>query len=268
VLLAAGAVAVGLTGCEKIDARMALKQGNQYYLNEEYRRAIEQYHLGLAKDPSATFAWRSVGLSALALYKPGVRTPENDKYALTAIEAFQKYLKTNPKDAEKVKEYVITTMINSERYDEALVELKAQAVRSPNKPGLNGAIVTTLARQHRLPEAYEWARQHPDPEVLYSVGVSCWDRAYNDPRMDAEERAKVVELGLEATKRAIDLKRDYFEAMAYYNLLFREKAKLEPDPMKAQEWYVKADEWRDKAKALIEAQKKKDEAAAKTLGSA
>jgi tetratricopeptide (TPR) repeat protein len=266
--MAAGAVATGLTGCEKLDARMALKQGNQYYLNEEYRRAIEQYQIGLTKDPSATFAWRSVGLSALAMYKPGVKTPENDKYAVTAIEAFKKYLKTHPKDAEKVKEYVITTLINSERYDEALVELKAQAARTPNQPGLNGAIVTTFARQHRLPEAYEWARQHPDPELLYSVGVSCWDRAYNDPRMDAAERATVVDLGLEATKKAIDLRRDYFEAMAYYNLLFREKAKLEEDPLKAQEWYAKADQWRDKAKALIEVQKKKDEAAAKAQGAA
>jgi tetratricopeptide (TPR) repeat protein len=268
VLLAAGAAAAGLAGCEKLDARIALKQGNQYYLNEEYRRAIEQYQIGLAKDPSATFAWRSVGLSALALYKPGVKTAENDKYAATAIEAFGKYLKTRPKDAEKVKEYVVTTLINSERYDEALVELKAQAAHTPNKPGLNGAIVATFGRQHRLQEAYDWARQHPDAELFYSVGVSAWDRAYNDVLMDAEERGKVVDLGLESTKRAIDLRRDYFEAMAYYNLLFREKAKLEPDPMKAQEWYAKAQEWYNKAKVLIEAQKKKDEAAAKAPGAA
>ncbi len=56
-------------------------------------------------------------------------------------------------------------------------------------------------------------------------------------------RGKVVDTGLQAAQKAVTLKPDYFEAMAYYNLLFREKAKLELDPVKAQEWIAKAEEW-------------------------
>ncbi len=33
-------------------------------------------------------------------------------------------------------------------------------------------------------------------------------------------------MGLEATKKSLDLDPEFFDAMAYYNLLFREKAKL------------------------------------------
>jgi hypothetical protein len=51
--------------------------------------------------------------------------------------------------------------------------------------------------------------------------------------------------------------------MAYYNLLFREKAKLEFDEVKKAQWIAQADVWRERAKALIEAAKKKEEAAAK-----
>ena len=81
--------------------------------------------------------------------------------------------------------------------------------------------------------------------------------------LDATARGKVVDTGLAATKRSLDMKPDYFEAMAYYNLLFREKAKLELDPAKAQEWIAQAEEWTKKAIALREQQKARDAAAAK-----
>ena len=60
------------------------------------------------------------------------------------------------------------------------------------------------------------------------------------------------------------LKPDYFEAMAYYNLLYREKAKLEIDPVKAQEWIAKAEEWTKKAIAVRDAQKAREAAQKKT----
>lgn len=262
LLLLLAVCAPGLVGCQRIEARMKLKQGNQYYLNEDYRHALEEFQAGLKQDPSATFAWRSVALSAVAMYRPGVRTVDNDKYAEVALDAFRKYLKDYPKDA-KAREFLITTLISSERYDEALKELKDEAARNPNNAEINGAVVATYAKSGRLKEAYEWALKKPDATVLYSIGVSAWDKSYRDPMMDAASRGAVVDLGLDATKRAMDLKADHFEAMAYYNLLFREKAKLESDEAKKAQWIAQADLWRDRAKALIEAAKKKEEAAAK-----
>jgi hypothetical protein len=38
--------------------------------------------------------------------------------------------------------------------------------------------------------------------------------------------------------------------MVYYNLMLREKAKLETDAVKRAEYLAQADEWRDKASAL------------------
>lgn len=262
LLLVLAVCAPVLVGCQKIDARIKLKAGNQYYLNEDYKHALEEFQAGLKQDPTATFAWRSVALSGLAMYRPGVRTVENDKYAEIALDGFRKYLKDYPKDA-KAREFLITTLISSERYEDALKELKDEAARNPGNTEVNGAIVATYAKSGRLKEAYEWALRKPDPTVLYSIGVSAWDKAYRDPMMDSASRGAVVDMGLEATKRAIDMKADYFEAMAYYNLLFREKAKLELDETKKAQWIAQADVWRERAKALIEAAKKKEEAAAK-----
>src|SRR5215470_8451624 len=85
-----------LAGCQKLQARVELKKGNSHYQQEQYSVALIEYQKGLELDPSATFAWRSVGLSALALYRPGDDSPKNLEYARTAGEAFEKYLKDNP----------------------------------------------------------------------------------------------------------------------------------------------------------------------------
>jgi tetratricopeptide (TPR) repeat protein len=252
-----------LVGCQKIQARYELKQGNQFYLNENYRQALEQYDKGLALDPTATFAYRSKGLAAVALFRPGVKSAENDQYAELAVKSFRQYLEDYPTD-EKVREYMISTLMNAERHEDALKELRIEAARNPNKTGVNQAIVTTLAKAGRLDEAFQWATRpgaSPDPAVLYSIAVASWDKAYHDPMLDPVARGAVVDNGLAAAKRSIELKPDYFEAMAYYNLLFREKAKLELDPAKAQEWIAEADRWRDRAKALIDAAKAKEAAA-------
>ena len=130
-------VAPLLGGCQKFQARMELKRGNVLYKAETYKEALEQFQKGLELDPGATFAWRSVGLSAMALYRPGVDTPENRKYADVAVDAFKKYLASFPDD-EKVEEYLITTLINAKRYDEALARLRQEAQTRPDKPGING----------------------------------------------------------------------------------------------------------------------------------
>jgi hypothetical protein len=67
---------------------------------------------------------------------------------------------------------------------------------------------------------------------------------------------------------AVQINPEYFEALVYYNLLFREKAKMELDGAKRLEYIAKADEYVVKAKAVrkkqVEEEKKKQEQAAKS----
>lgn len=267
-LMVLAALVTPLAGCQRLQARMEFKKGNTFYGNESYRPALEQFQKGLAMDPSATFVWRSVGLTAMALHKPGVEDEENTRYADIAIDAFRKYQQAYPEDA-KVDEYLITVLMNAGRNDEALKLLEEKEKAKPNDPALRQGIVNLLIKSGRLDEAMARARRTtpPDPVAFYGIGVAAWDQAYNDPEIDATRREAVVDLGLEATKQALDLKPDYFEAMAYYNLLYREKAKLALDPEAAQRYYALADEWTQKAVALRQAQEKKDAAAANQTGS-
>ncbi len=94
-----------LYGCQKLEARVEMKKGNSMYQQEQYSEALKEYQKGLELDPTATFEWRSVGLTALALYRPGDDSPKNLEYAHVATDAFEKYLKDNPEDL-KVQDYM------------------------------------------------------------------------------------------------------------------------------------------------------------------
>jgi phytoene/squalene synthetase len=64
--------------------------------------------------------------------------------------------------------------------------------------------------------------------------------------MTGEVRRGIVDEGMKNLDKALELKPDYFEAMFYVNLLYREIAKLENDPAKKTELAAKADEWQKK----------------------
>lgn len=255
-LLCALLVLLPLSGCYKVKARAELQKGNRLYKDEAYKDALAQFQKGLAIDPSVTFAWRSVGLTAMALYKPGNDNPDNLKFAETAIDAFTKYLKDYPDDG-KVEEYLVTTWINSGRFDKAIDYLKAQRQAHPENARLNQAIITVMIKAVRYPDALDWANSHArnDASLYYLIATNAWSKSYNDPTTAFEERVKIVDLGLQAVQRAVEIRPEYMEAMVYYNLLYREKAKLDPNEKQKAYWTSLADEWRSKAMALKDRQK-------------
>jgi tetratricopeptide (TPR) repeat protein len=101
-----------------------------------------------------------------------------------------------------------------------------------------------------------------NPEVYYLIGVQAWDRSYNYPDLDPAMRAKIVEDGLESLNKAVQLKPDYFEAITYINLLYREKAKMETDPAKKQEYLDTANKYLQQALEMRKAAQEKAKAEA------
>ena len=128
----------------------ARRHANADYKNESYRTAIENYRKGLELDPSAKQVWRSLGLAAMALYRPGDVSPTNADYAKPAVEAFQNYLAAFPKD-EKVREYLLTLLLNSEQFDVALAELEKAARENPSDPRLEEGIISVLLGSTTVP---------------------------------------------------------------------------------------------------------------------
>jgi tetratricopeptide (TPR) repeat protein len=226
-------LAAGLSGCQKIEARMELKKGNSAYKQELYPDALAFFERGLELDPTATFAWRSVGFASMAQYRPGNETPENLAHAERAIEAFKKYLVDYP-DSPKVLEFLINLYIAIKRLDEGIGYLQQFAIEHPEQRSVHMSMVTLMTKAGKVTEALQWANDHEgardDPQAYYLIGVNCWDKSYNDVNLNREQRGEVVETGLSAMDRALQLRRD-FQTLVYTNLLYREKGKLFlPDP--------------------------------------
>jgi len=242
-------------GCGKIAARADLKKGNSYYQQEQYSRALEAYQKGLESDPDATFAWRSVGLSALALYRPGDDSPKNVGYATTAIDAFEKYLADYPDD-EKVSDYLMTTYVNAKKYDDAIAFIDRRIQEKPAEAAkLQRTKINIMTQAGRLDQAFQLVNQLQGEEkaqTLFAIGASAWDRVFHQGEtLDYESRAKLVDMGLDAIKKALDVQPDFANAMVYYGLLYRQKAALETDPAKRLEDEQIAVDWQQKAQALI-----------------
>jgi hypothetical protein len=90
-----------------------------------------------------------------------------------------------------------------------------------------------------------------DPVAFYSVGSIDWIIVFDKraPR-PADEKAAILEEGLQQLDIALALNAEYEDAMTYRNLLLREKAILAPDPATKQRLIAEADDWFNKALQL------------------
>jgi len=190
-------------------------------------------------------------------YIPGVDSPDNLRTAQQAIDEYQRVIDSKPSRDQKVNSAkgIAYLYLNMKRWDDAKKYYRLASEADPN-----------------------------DPEPYYSVGVIDWTAAYQ-PRM--EERAKLgmkpeehlsaknkdqkkvcVELkeknaasiqeGIDNLNKAIELRPDYDDAMAYMNLMYRERADVECDDEAARAADLKtADTWVDKTLATKKAKAEK-----------
>src|SRR5262249_37712788 len=64
-------------GCQKMKARLLMRDANNLYKSEKYLDAIQKYNQVIAVDPWWSEAYRNAGLAYLALYQPR-SLPRND----------------------------------------------------------------------------------------------------------------------------------------------------------------------------------------------
>ena len=242
-------------GCEKLRARDQLNKGVQSYKNARYEEAIEHFKNAVQLDPSLLNAKLYLATAYMQQYIPGADSPDNNKFAEEAIAEFKGVLDANPPKEQKILalKRIASLYFNMKKMDDAKKYHEMVAQLDPN-----------------------------DPEVYYSIAVIDWTQAYQ-PRLEAraklglkptdEIRDKktcadlkkaidanqaVVEDGIAKLQKALELRPDYDDAMAYLNLLYRERADLECDNPDARKADLKtADDWVDKTMATKKAKAEK-----------
>jgi tetratricopeptide (TPR) repeat protein len=248
-VLAASIALLSATGCSKLQARDQLNKGVQSYKNARYEEAINHFEEAIKLDPTLLNARLYLATAFAQQYIPGADTPDNNKMAEQAIEQYKGVLERDPKNVNSVKG-IASLYYQMKQFDKAKEYHKKASDLDPN-----------------------------DPEVYYSIGVIDWAQTYQ-PRM--EERAKLglkpeeplkdkkvcaavkdknwehIQEGIDNLNKALQLRPDYDDAMAYMNLLYRERADVQCDDPAARAADLKeADSWVDRTMATKKAKAEK-----------
>ena len=259
-LLGALTISLGLFGCEKIRARNEIKTANDAYEHEDYATALNHYIRARQIDPNGfPDLDRMIGYSQIGLYVPDDKSPKNEAHANAAIQELNKYLKERPED-RIARDALINLYLNANKTTEAIDYFRGYLQGHPADLEAVKSIATLYAKQGDFNESLNWYKKitlldSHNPEAFYIFGVVCYEKVSKNPPADMAQKIDIINQGKAALQRAIDMKPDYFEAITYLNLLWRQQALTETDPLKAQADIVQADALRARAMAINAAKK-------------
>lgn len=254
-----------LAGCQKVQARVEIREANTAYGKEDYATALKHYQRARQIDgQSFPDLDRMIGYSFIGMYVPEDKSPANVKNADAAIVELRKYLKNKPED-RIAREALINLYLNADRITDAINYFVEWLKTHPADIEAVRSIATLYAKQGNFQESLNWYEKITlldarNPEAFYTYGVVCYEKVAKNPPADMNERMQIIEKGKAALVKATQLKKDYFEALVYLSLLYRQQAPIETDPVKQQALVAEANRIRDEAVAIV--RRKKAEAAA------
>ncbi len=248
ILLTAGA-----SGCNKLKARDMLNRGVQAYKGGQFDLSIEFFKQAKELDPGLINARLYLATAYASQYIPNAPSEENVRKGQQAVAEFREVLGTDPNNLSAL---------------DGIGSILFQMGATPYEP-------------KNFEESKSYHLKHiqvrpDDPEPYYWVGVIDWTLTYRGnkqlradynansrkPVKDeeqlppkvreqfAEKYGATVDDGIEHLQKAIQLRPDYDDAMAYLNLLYRQKADLAGTPAERESFLAQADALVDKVKEI------------------
>ncbi len=239
-------------GCSKLRARDQLNKGVQSYKNAKYEEAIGHFQQAVELDPSLVTARLYLATAYAQQYIPGADSPDNNRYAEQAIEVFKQVLAQNPPKEQQIHSLkgIASLYFGMKKFDQAREYYQKVADMDPNDPESYYSLAVI-----------DWMQAYqPDQTVRASLGMKPTDDL-KDKKACADlkqKNAQKVEDGIQNLQKALQLRPDYDDAMAYLNLLYRQRAEYECDNLDARKADLKsADDWVDKTMATKKAKAEK-----------
>lgn len=247
-------LAAGFSGCNKLKARDLLNKGVNAFKNGQYDQAVENFKQAKEDDPDLITARLYLATSYATQYIPGAPSDQNKKLGEQAVTEFKEVLEKDPKNLNAV---------------DGIGSILFQMAGTPYDPKM-------------FEESKKYHQMHiqfkpEDPEPYYWIGVIDWTLSFRgnaELRKDYNEKnikkqvketdalpasvradyvAKyggLIDEGVDSLKKAIDLRPDYDDAMAYLNLLYRRKADAVDSADQRAELQKQADDLVDKVKEV------------------
>src|SRR5712691_9882723 len=182
-------------GCHTVQARAAFKDGNRFYKEENWRRAIEQYEKALAHDPNYAEAHFYLASAQQALYRPGKEGDENKARLEQAIEHYTKAIevnRSNTPNLQKVRQNALAmlTSIYSEPpytdYQKALAYAQDLVKDHPEDSKNLYAIANLYEKFGKIQEAEDTYKRVVELNQKDVKACGALAAFYNKPLWDAQ----------------------------------------------------------------------------------
>ncbi len=265
MVAAALVVAFGASGCDKLKARDLLNKGVAAYRDGKFDQSIEDFKQAKDLDPTLTNARLYLATAYATQYIPGAPSDENIRMGEEAIKEFQDVLSADASNISAIDgigsilynmagtPYTRAKFEESKTYHMKHIALKPE---DPEPYYWIGVIDWTLTYRSNLEMRGKWR--------LANLSKTLKDDDAMPPQVRddySKENGQLVEEGIDKLHKALELRPDYDDAMAYLNLLLRRKADEATTPDERASLLKQADELVDKAKEI---KQKKMEAPAKS----
>lgn len=221
-VLIVAAMLLATSGCTKLRARDQLNKGVQAYKASKFETAINNFKKAIEYDPNLAVAKLYLATACVAQYVPGGDTPENVRYAECAIEQYKNVLQEPgaPKATQVLATKGLASLFfNMKKFEEAKDYDKKAIALDPND-----------ADNYYAVAVIDWTQSYvPRMEARGRLGLKP-DDPIKDKKVCADVKAKnedKVKEGVEMLDKAMTLRKDYDDAMAYMNLMYRERADIQ-----------------------------------------
>ena len=257
LILSVAALAILGTSCQKLQSRDSLNKGVASFRNAQYPEAVERFKQAVQLDPTFTTARLYLAMAYLQQYIPGAESPENIQMAQAAHEQFSKVLDQDAKNTVAIAS-IASLYLNEKKWTDARQWYEKLTSIDPN----NADAYYSLG-------FIAWSEWYPEyGTARANLGMKQDDPGpIKDKKVREELKAKwepVIDAGLKALDRALEINKDYDDAMAYENLLIRERADLMDDKAQYEQQIKVADGWVEKN--LATKKKKAEEKEKKSHG--
>src|SRR5258708_721871 len=247
-------LAFAASGCNKLKARDLTNKGVSAFKTGQSDAAIEYFKQAKEADPDLLNARLYLATAYASLYIPGAPSQENMARGNQAVAEFKEVLDKDPNNLSAID-------------------------------GI-GSILFQMGGQPFDPKKFEESKTYhqkhiqlkpDDPEPYYWIGVIDWTLAFrgngvmrmdsnksyikkqvrDDDRLPASVRTEyatkygsLVDEGISSLQKAISLRPDYDDAMAYLNLLYRRKADMVQSKEEREALLKQAEDLVDKVKEI------------------
>src|SRR5271165_1273972 len=230
------------TGASEMNAGVAA------YKSAMYESAIAHFRKAAELNPALVVAHLYLATCYAQMYLPGDESPDNLPQAQNSIAEFKHVLILSPSPEQRMTAVkgLASLSFNMKRFDDAR-QYYHQAVELDPQD----------AEGYYSLAVIDWAEAYtPRIELRQSIGLQPTDEMISSSSCNLlrSMNQEKVEDGILNLHKAIGIRSDYDDAMAYMNLLYREKAEYECDDLVARQADLRlADLWVDRTIAVKKA---------------